>query len=268
MDPATDIPPQSRTEQNKESFLDNVRKATPASIVNNASRLNSLIRLSADSVSIYGSIKYPAPFRTAASAISLSALAAGIIIPEKTESQEQRDAYKRMSAPEYVGVKVSQAFDPKNHIAATIGLATIANGMLTTVQGISHTRTKGWFSKEILTGALTIAAGSALNFIPDQEKAWQISNGLFYTRLPFSAWDAHTHHTKDGNVWQWTKLGLNQAANTVGVMYGGIKKDEHGNIIRVDDTVPQQPQKQPEAKISTPIQEETVQPAQGQHLTS
>lgn len=256
---ASDVPTQeaqlSAFSQNLNAAADAVRIATPAIIVNNGSRINSTLKFFADGLSIKSSLRpkivlpgekpplfgrISAPWRFAGSMVTFSAVGLGMIYKEKPTTEEEKAAYKEMSFRQYVSTKIRQGFDPKNHIAETIGLCTIPNGALLMMQGIKQS-SKGRISKEVLQGAMTIAAGGALNFIPDREKAWQISNVIFMSRAPVAYVHAHEAYkhgfpAKGIPKGDWEQLGkwwANQCANIVGFLYGGVAKDENGNIVRV-----------------------------------
>lgn len=164
---------------------DKVRHVTPAIIVNESSRLSFASRAAADTLSLVSGMKFSSAPRTAASGISLSGLLLGLMFEEKPMSEEERAKIKDMPMLDYMGMRIKNGFDPRNHVTATVGLATIPNGILTAISGIAQSR-KGNISMEVWQGLMTVGAGLSLNMIPDQERAWQVGTGIFLARIPFA----------------------------------------------------------------------------------
>lgn len=190
--------------QGWDSFVNRIRTVTPAMIVNSSSRLSFGSRAAADSLSVYSGLRYSSFLRTTGSAITLAGLGAGLVFNEKPQTAEDRERYKQMPMSQYIPMRIRHAFDPQHHITATVGLATIPNGLLLAGSGLQQSTDtakkalkevskgnlnalkmlgkKGAVSAELWTGLMTVAAGTAMNFIPDQDRAWQVSTGIFLSR--------------------------------------------------------------------------------------
>lgn len=241
-----------------DNITDNVRSVTPAFVINNGSRFNFGFRAAADVASMVSGQKFDSPYRTAASAISLAGLSLGLFFKEEPPTEERKERIKQMPLGEYIAMRVKDSFDPKHHVMATVGMATIPNGVLMAISGYQK-RIPGHAPWELYQGLMTVAAGMSLNFIPDQERAWQTATAIFTIRAPFAAKQAHTAYyygqakpdlgfeprspkefpgdwkTPPGDYMQALKFVFNQTSNLFGFFYGGIHKDEQGNIIRLKD---------------------------------
>ncbi|MCI5048838.1 MAG: hypothetical protein MRY32_00690 [Rickettsiales bacterium] len=231
-------------QKDNSGLIAHVRDVTPAWIVNNGARYNFGVRLVGNLLGIWsglrpGSESYP---RAAAGLLQSVALTAGLVYNEKPMTRSEQERLNSMSVPEYVTTRVKNAFDPKNHITATVGLATLPNGFLHLWSGYRQ-HVPGKIQWEMVKGGLTILGGLALNMIPDQEKAWQVNSGIYMLRAPTSFMNAHRayfHGVPEKNIakgdWQQMgKLIMNQSSNVFGIFYGGVHKDEEGNIIHVVD---------------------------------
>ncbi|GEM_PF-6373861 len=237
--------------------IHSLRVATPASIINNGSRINFLLRATADVASMLSGGLYNSPYRLIASGISLTGLGLGLVYKEKPNTEERQKRLENMPVGEYITMRIKDAFDPKNHIIATVGMATIPNGIFMALSGYKQ-RVPGKVAWEMYQGLMTVAAGLSLNFIPNQERAWQVATGIFIVRAPFAGIQAQTAlkqgfpadhvtaprpfdmHPEDwkappGDRLQWVKFILNQSCNVFGFIYGGIHKDEEGNIVSLKD---------------------------------
>lgn len=226
-------------------FVDGIRKVTPAILINEGSRIHFALKAAADGFGVASGMKKGSgtPERTAANVITFATLIPGAMFKEKPESKEDAEKYKKMNPLQYAFTKVIQAADPKNHIAELVGVATIINGILTARSGFRQSAA-GALSKEIWQGLLTSVAGAALTFIPDREKAFQISTSIFLWRIPFKYAQAHQAYfhgypkAKDGPIpsgdwYQFANFGLQQAANVFGLFFTGIKKMPDGTIVRI-----------------------------------
>lgn len=246
-------------------FTDSVRRVTPAGLINNGSRINFGLKAIADSMGIasgLGIVFHPnfrmdparrSWSRVAANVPTFATLIPGIIYKEQPLSEEQIESYKQMSSMEYVGTKVKEAFHPKDHIVETVALATVANGVLTSVSGIGQSNFKNFnafsagswkkISMEFIMGAFTTVAGATLGLIPERQRAWQVSTAAFTWRIPFKATHAYTAlkhgypHANPpvpkGDWFQMSNFVLQQTANIFGFFFAGIKKTEDGDIIRI-----------------------------------
>ncbi|MEJ0009834.1 MAG: hypothetical protein WDN72_04495 [Alphaproteobacteria bacterium] len=223
---------------------DGIRRATPAGIVNSGSQIKLGLQAGADTMSIWSAMRKgsSSPWRLVASVITLAGEGLGIVYKEKPYTVEERESYKRMSWPQYLGVKTLQAFHPKDHIGETVGLAFEFNGIFTALSGIAQS-SKRSVSWEIFQGVMTTVAGACLSYMPNREKAWQLAIAAFWTRAPVSAqqsYVAYRYGYPDKNIapgdWQQgAKWVLNQTSNLVGFVYGGIKKLPDNTIVRVAD---------------------------------
>ena len=163
-----------------------------------------------------------------------------IFYKEKTISGDQEKNYKDMGLPKYVLTKTKEAFDPKNHILETNGLATILNGGFMAMSGISQS-VHGKLSAEFWQGLMTTAAGLVMNYMPDRERAWQVAHGIFTVRAPVAGVQAYNAYFKGvpekniakGDWQQAAKWVFNQASNVVAICYGGVKKLPDGSIIHI-----------------------------------
>jgi hypothetical protein len=248
--------------------VDNVRHVAPEWAVNNSSQVNFALRGIGDWLSIssgnrpkaiyntetweiirYEKAKASSPWRKKAGAISLVSLAAGVVFPERQISEEEKDHYKQMSYGEFIPLRMKQAFMPWDNVLATVGLGTIANGYCTMRSGIEQWpslpkgvkltpgRAMRQVPFEFTMGALTMLAGGIMQFMPDQEKAWQLSTSVFLWRIPAAFGQAHRamfHGIPEKQVapgdWQlMTKFGLQQASNVFGMFFGGVEK--HDGVI-------------------------------------
>lgn len=262
----------------KYRFINWVRDKSPAVVVNNGARLNFLMRLPADVLTVKSGLRpgmistFESLPRAAAGSLSGAALALGIIFNEEKQTPEEKKHLESLSTFDLIRTRVKHAFDPVHHPSATVGLATIPNGLLYMMSG-KKLKKKGEINWEIVKGGLTVLGGAALNFIPDQEKAWQVSTGVFLLRAPSSflnAWGGYfngitregvetyaaksalearkvagqpltTEFLKDyyksapGDWALLTKFGLNQGSNVFGLFYGGVEKTADGRIVKVKD---------------------------------
>ena len=223
-------------------FVSWVRDKTPASLVNSGTEANFAFKASADGLSVWSSVRKgsASPARLVASSITLLTEILGIFYKEKEIQPEKQREYREMSWPKYVLVKTKEAFNPKDHILETVGLATIANGVFTTISGIAQS-SKNHSSWEKIQGAMTVVAGMLMSYMPDREKAWQLSTIAFWTRAPaayMQAKDAYFKGNPEKNIqkgdWQQAaKWVLNQTSNLFGFFYGGVKKMPDGSIIHI-----------------------------------
>jgi|GEM_PF-2702630 len=219
-----------------------IRHNTPAFVVNNGARYNFGVRLIADILTVMSGLRKgsESPMRSWAGVVSGTALAMGIYYNEQPPTKEEVEQVKDMSVMEYVPLQIKRAMDPEHHVTATVGVATVINGFLYMAAGRAQ-HVPGKIQWEMLKGGLTSAAGAALAFIPDQETAWQTSTALFWVRAPSSYINAHQAYFKGipekniaaGDWMQLAKWGFNQSSNVFGMLYGGIKKDEQGRIVKV-----------------------------------
>jgi hypothetical protein len=237
-----------------DGFVARVREASPIWIVNNGSRISLAFKGLADGLSVWSSLRKgsQSPWRLGASLTTLGSELLGIAYAEKTISDEQELRYTQMSTWQYVTTKIRQAFNPKEHITETAGVALIANGLMMSMSGASQS-VKGRVSWEIAQGLFTSAAGAMLTFIPDRERAWQWAHGTFIARsVPAAkhAYNAYYTGVPEKNIaagdWQQgAKWVSNQIANLLGTFYGGVKKLPDGSIVHIgkkgeDVTAPKQ----------------------------
>ena len=223
-------------------FVDQVRFATPAWIVNNGSRINFAIKALADSMSIASSLRPGSQSnpRLWANLITLATLVPGSIYQEKQISAEEEAAESRLSPLAYVGQRLKYALNPKDHVVEMVGVATILNGVLTIFSGVKQSSWKNP-SWELMTGAFTMAAGSALTFMRDRQRAWQTWTGIFLGRMPFKAlqseqaWNrGYTDRgIRPGDKYQSANLGLQLFGNVFSTFYGGVKKLPDGRIVHL-----------------------------------
>lgn len=239
-------PPQPQDNQPEEvkssiGIINWIRHHTPASVVNNGARYNFGVRLIADILTVSSGLRKgsESPMRSWAGVISGTALAMGLYYNETPPTPEDQKYVSSLSMAEYIPLQIKRAFDPAHHVTATVGVATIVNGLFYMAAGYAQ-HVPGKIQWEMLKGGLTAAAGAALSFIPDQETAWQTSTLLFWVRAPSSFMNAHQAYWKGipeknvaaGDWMQYVKWGFNQSSNVFGVLYGGVKKDEQGRIVK------------------------------------
>lgn len=250
------IHPVKKVSSRFDQFVAKVRDNSPAWLVNSGSQISLSFKGGADILSIWSSLRRGAysPWRFAGSALTLFAEVLGAIIPEKKISEEKQEEYTHMSRWQYFKTKTREAFDPKNHIAETSGMALIVNGFCLAMAGLNQSSKKK-ISWEILQGMMTSAAGVIMNYMPDRERAWQVAHTTFMVRsIPAAlqaqdAWKNGFPHAKKpvppGDWQQWGKWILNQIANIFGTLYGGVKKMPDGTIVHIgkqgeDNTAPRQ----------------------------
>lgn len=225
-----------------DSLVAKVRDHTPAWVVNSASQFNLGLKGAADLMSIWSAVRKgsASPPRLIASGITLFSEGCGLFFKEKAPSDAKEREYQSMSLPQYAVAKTVEGFNPKDHILETNGLATILNGIFTTASGIRQS-SKGHISMETWQGALTSLAGAFMVYMPERQRAWQISHTIFLSRLPFAASQSYTayfHGYPDasppvakGDWQQAAKLVLNQSSNVFAWFYGGVKKMDDGRIV-------------------------------------
>jgi hypothetical protein len=187
--------------------------------------------------------RFASPRRAVAGSISLAGVALAAIYGEQQQTAEELESYKEMPLGDYVSMRVRHAFQPHKHAAATVGMADIANGVFTVGAGLAQFN--GFHGKfswkqvpyEALKGCITIASGMAMQFMPDQQKAWQLSQSIMLVRTPLTAahsWRAWQHGIPgkvDPREWeQPTKFALNHASNYFGMVFGCVEKHD-GQII-------------------------------------
>ena len=203
--------------------------------------------------------RFASPRRAVAGSISLAGVALAAIYGEQQQTPEELESYKDMPLGDYVSMRIRHAFQPHKHAAATVGMADIANGVFTVGAGLAQFN--GFHGKlswkqvpyEALKGSITIASGLAMQFMPDQQKAWQLSQSIMLVRTPLTAansWRAWQHGIPgkvDAREWeQPTKFALNHASNYFGMVFGGVEKHD-GKIISARDEG-----ESPDARIALP----------------
>ncbi len=223
-----------------DGITDAVRRATPAWVVNNGSRINFAIKALADSMSIASSIRPGSRSnpRLFANLITLGTLIPGSLYKEKAPTEEDLAHERSLKPLDYVGLKIKNALNPRDHVVETVGLATILNGALTVASGVAQSSRKQ-LSWELATGAFTIAAGSALTFMQDRQRAWQSWTGIFLGRVPFKvaqSEQAWSRGYKDGDIkpgdkYQGMNLAVQLFGNVFSTFYGGVKKMPDGTIV-------------------------------------
>lgn len=109
-------------------------------------------------------------------------LAVGGFIKDK-ETPEEREAYKKLSTPQYIGMRIKHAFDPAHHSRQTAGLIGIASGVLAIISAFSQPG--GALISEAFVGGTLISGFSCLTFLNDPATAKQWLNYCWVTRLPF-----------------------------------------------------------------------------------
>ena len=253
-----------------DSFVAKVRDASPAWLVNNGSRFCLAFKFSADGFSIASAVrdKSRSPWRLRASLVTAGAEVLGMIFPEKDISDEQRAGYRQMSPWKFFVTKTREALNPKDYITETIGLALIVNGAFMALAGRAQSSpgNKSW---EILQGMMTTVAGVIMTYWPDRERAWQLAHSTFMARSIPAALQADTAYRKgypnakepaaSGDWFQWAKWVLNQIANALGTLYGGVKKMPDGEILHIgmkgnDVSAPRQSRRQIAAKpVAEPL---------------
>ena len=253
--PSTDAPTK-KPRGNFDSFIAKVRDATPAWLVNSGTQISLGFKACADGLSVWSSVRKgsSSPWRLTGSLITLGAEILGTKIPEKKITEEKQQEYTQMSKWQYFVTKTREAFNPKEHIAETSGLALIINGFCVAMSGLkqSSKNKKSW---EILQGAMTSVAGIIMNYMPDRERAWQIAHTTFMIRSVPAALQARdawkfgfpeaSPPVAKGDWQQGAKWVLNQIANLFGTFYGGVKKLPDGSIEHIgkkgeDITAPRQ----------------------------
>ena len=161
------------------------------------------------------------------------------------------------------------------------------NGALVFASGLlqsSHKRV----SLEVVLGAMSAAAGAALTFMPDREKAWQLLTGLYIARIPVK--ERHTKYAQEGlyknttpgDNWQRTSFTMSLLASVFGFFYSGVKKMPDGQIVHLgkdEHTVApaqleaytaQEHPEQPRSKVSEIVSRDAAMPelaAQQQQLS-
>ena len=233
---------EAKPRRNFDSFVAKVRAASPAWLVNNGSRMSLAFKGLADGLSVWSSLRKgsQSPWRLSASLTTLFSEVLGISFTEKGISEAQQQAYAKMSTWQYATTKVREAFNPKEHITETAGVALVANGLMMAMSGVSQS-VKGRVSWEIAQGLMTSVAGAMLTFIPDRERAWQWAHGTFIARsVPAAthAYNAYYTGVPEKNIakgdWQTAaKWVANQIANIIGTFFGGIKKLPDGSIVHI-----------------------------------
>lgn len=252
--------------RNFDTFIAKVRDGSPAWLVNNGSRISLAFKGIADGLSVWSSLRKGSQslWRLAASATTLFSEVLGISFTEKGISEEQQRAYAEMSTWQYCVTKVREAFNPKQHITETAGVALVVNGGFMAMSGVSQS-VKGRVSWEIAQGLMTSAAGAMLTFIPDRERAWQWAHGTFIARsVPAAthAYNAYYTGVPEKNIapgdWQQAaKWVSNQLANLIGTAYGGVKKLPDNSIVHIgkkgeDTTLPKQSRRFAGSEASMP----------------
>jgi hypothetical protein len=219
-------------------YANTIRQGTPAPIVNRGSQINFALMAAADAMSVWSGVKFKSYSRVWASSITLFTAILGIIYDEKPQSEEHHKKLAEQSWLNFAWEKTKNAFNPKDHILATAGLSTIVNGVLMARSGLKQS-TPGKKSWETLQGALTAVAGMVMTYLPDRERAWQISKSIFWIRAPVAALQAHDalhygipeKNIDKGDWQQWAKWVFNQTANVFGFLYGGVEKKPDGTIV-------------------------------------
>lgn len=220
-----------------------IRDKSPDWLVNSGSRISFSLKSAADGLSVWSAVRKgsQSPWRLAGSLITLAAGILGTQIPEKKIPEEKQQEYAQMSRWKYFLTKTREAiFNPKDHIAETSGFALILNGFCLAMSGIVQS-SKNHKSKETIQGVMTAAAGLIMTYMPDRERAWQLAHTTFMVRSVPAAFQAHDAYFKGnpekniaaGDWQQGAKWILNQIANVIGTLYGGVKKLPDGSIVHI-----------------------------------
>jgi hypothetical protein len=113
---------------------------------------------------------------------AITGLAIGGFIKDK-ETPEDRAAYKDMSLPQYMGMRLKQSLDPMHHSRQTAGVIGAASGVAAIVSAFSQPG--GALISEAFVGATLISGFTGLTFINDPSAAKKALNVCWATRLPF-----------------------------------------------------------------------------------
>ncbi len=247
-----------------DGFIAKARDASPAWLVNNGSRFCLAFKGGADGLSVWSSVRKgsKSPWRLAASGVSLFSEILGMQFAEKKISEETQQQYRHMPVVQYVATKTAEAFNPKDHITETAGVALIVNGAFMAMSGVQQS-VKSRVSWEIIQGVMTSVAGMIMTYMPDRERAWQIAHGTFMVRsvpAALQAKNAYFVGVPEKNIapgdWQQAaKWVLNQIANVLGTLYGGVKKMPDGSIVHIgkkgdEISAPRQSRKQLSSKVA------------------
>ena len=114
---------------------------------------------------------------------AMASFGLGALLKEKPDTKEERANYDKMTVPEYALTRVKESFDPINHSRQTVSAVGLASGGLAVVSALTQ---PGGIHKSELMAASTLLAGfSSLMFVKDSDKAHDLFNAIWWTRLPF-----------------------------------------------------------------------------------
>ena len=251
---------------------------TPAPVVNNAVRINSVVRGFGDFLNIGSGIKAMQAgggyARIRAGAVSGFGSVIGTVYEQKEQSQETIDEYNRMSTPEYAWTRMKQIFQPQDHLTQTVGATIAANGLWTVESGVRfltkeysaaeiarsahqsemtipfvHSRFK-WKPTvlrkgmlETVRGGWTLIGASALIFAKNEADAWQVFTSVMTGRTAVTVAQGVESKAKDNDSFNGAYTATTLFANGVGFLYGGVKKEEDGTIVEVRNDKTEKPLK-------------------------
>lgn len=225
-----------------DAAAEGIRKATPAWIVNNSSRLTFGMQFTANAIGIWAADKwYNNKSLTTAAWLGLGSSVMGVLFNEKPQTQEELDRYKEMNPLEYLGNRMVESVQFWKYPTRFVSFVQMATGIFQ-MRGAWQKSGMAYFTK----GGLTTLGAAIINLVPDQERAWQLSSIPFgYRAFPsgINAWQEYKHGfpakgVEKGNWAGLLKFGVNQLSQLTGTLYGGVNKDEFGNIYRKADHMP------------------------------
>lgn len=222
-----------------------VRINSPDVLLNHGTQVLFGLQVAANLLGIYGvnkfytyvpELAYKKAAMNASAWSSLVTNGIGVVFEEKPLTVEDRTRYDNMSWLEYIPRRTLQALMPWDHVGATVSMGMMYGGVTGMIGAPSAAMG--------IKNGLTTLGGAMLCYDPDRERAWQNSSGVFFLQKLFSVNNAYQSYTTGwpdkgiaaGNWTDAAKLSLNQLSNVVGVLYGGVHVDKHGNIYKETNT--------------------------------
>jgi hypothetical protein len=113
---------------------------------------------------------------------AMASFGLGALLKEKPETKEERANYDKMNVPEYALTRVKESFDPVNHSRQAVSAIGLASGGLAVVSAL--TQPGGIHKSELMAAGTLLAGFSSLMFVKDSDKAHDLFNAIWWTRLP------------------------------------------------------------------------------------
>ncbi len=173
----------------------------PSWLARHSTQLVTGFQVVGASLLVISGIRQKVEQRTLSNVIEIGGAGLGALIPEKAQTKEEVARLDAMSWPKYALTRIGQALNPLHHIRQTVGLATIASGLLSIKAGF-HANSRNF--GEWIYGLSLTSAGAALMFTLKDSAAWKRFGGIMALNTPFAAirgYKAYQNSPADNKDW-------------------------------------------------------------------